>query len=308
MRLAAIGVIIAVLTAINIVGVKTAIRTLNLVTILKVGPLVAFVVWGLWAFAQAIPAPQLPAALGDVNAITLLLLYAFVGFESATATAGETSNTKRNLPRALIATMIAMSALYFLIQLAYVAVMQGRTPEGAPLAAAAQVLAGPWGAVAIAAIAMASITGNSFGSFLSTPRITFAMAEEGSLPRWFGSVHRRFATPANSILALGLFATVLAMSSAFIWLAIIASLTRMLVYLVCTAALLRVRAKAPKQPRPFGALLLRAVTPVVAAAFCVFAITQAEEDAWLFLGAFAAAGAVIYALSRWTRRAESQNG
>lgn len=307
-RLVGIGAVIAVVTAINIVGVKTAIRTLNIVTILKVAPLIAFVVWGLWAFAGAIPTPQLPAAPGNIGAITLLLLYAFVGFESATATAGETSETKRNLPRALMTTMIAMAALYFLIQLAYVSVMQGQKPEGAPLAAAAQVLAGPWGAAAIAAVATASIAGNSFGSFLSTPRITFAMAEEGSLPGWFGAVHRRFATPANSILALGVFATILAMSSAFVWLAIIASLTRMLVYLVCTGALLRVRAQAPKTARPFGAFLVRAITPFIAAAFCVFAIAQAEEDAWMFLGAFAAVGAFIYAISRWTRRGEAQNG
>lgn len=301
-RIIGLVTVFALLTALNIVGVKAAVRALHFLTILKIAPLLILIGWGLWEFADSVPAPQLPRAIGDVNEIALLLLYAFVGFEAATATAGETSNTKRDLPRALIATMAAMIALYFLIQLAYAAIMQGRTPEGAPLAAAAQALAGPWGATAIAAVATASIFGNAFGSFLSTPRITFAMAEEGSLPAWFGGVHRRFRTPANSILAYGVFTAALAISGAFVWLAIIASLTRMLVYLICTAAMLRIRAQRRDEPHSIGTQVARTVTPLFAAAFCAFAISQARADAWEFLGVFAAVGAAVYLLSRWTGR------
>jgi amino acid transporter len=183
--------------------------------------------------------------------------------------------------------------------------MQGRTPEGAPLAAAASVLAGPWGAVAITVAAVISIGGNLFASMIATPRLTFAMSEDGSLPRWFGHVHERFATPANSILIMGVIGGALAVSGAFVWLAIMSSLARMIVYLVGIAALPKLRAEAPRVKRGLAAQVARIVTPLVAAGLCIWAAAQAKLDAWAFIAAFAVLGTLLYLLSRWRRRQPS---
>jgi amino acid transporter len=300
-RMAVIAAIWIAFTVINIVGVKGAVRTLNIVTIAKLTPLVLLVAWGLVAFRGSIPAPQVPADTRSAGEISLLLLYAFIGFELTTLTAGETHNAKSALPRALIGVIVAITALYFLVQLAYVAIMQGRTPEGAPLAAAAQMLAGPWGAIAIAVAAILSIGGNLFASSIATPRLTFAMGEEKSLPAWFAAVNARFATPVNSILVFGLVVGVLSVQGAFAWLAIMSSLARMIVYLICTAALIKLRRDAPKRNRPLGETLVRWAPPALAAGLCLWAITQAKPDAWLFLAAFAGGGCVLYVLSRWER-------
>ncbi len=294
-RVVAIATIVLALTALNVVGVRGAVRALNLVTLVKLLPLAALVVGGLVLFAEHIPTPQAPENSAAVGGVSLLLLYAFVGFEMATLTAGETSNARRALPRALVGAIVAMTLLYFLVQLAYVAIMQGRTPEGAPLAAAAEVLAGSWGAQAMAAAAMVSIGGNLLASSIVTPRLTFAMADEGALPRWFAGVNARFATPANSILAFGLIVAVLAASSAFVWLAVMSALARMFVYLACMGALV-------KRLRIDGARLLLYAAPVLGAGLCAWAIAQAKLDAWAFLGGFAAVGAAIYAATRWFER------
>jgi amino acid transporter len=305
LRVGVIVVLAATLVAINIAGVKGAVRTLNLLTVLKVAPLVVLAVWGLTEFADAIPAPQMPSEPARLGEISLVLLYAYVGFEMCTLTAGETQDAKRSIPRALVTTIVAMAVFYFVIQLAYVAIMQGRTPEGAPLAAAASVLAGPWGAIAITLAAVLSIGGNLFASMIATPRLTFAMAEDGSLPRWFGQVNERFATPANSILIMGVIGGALAVSGAFVWLAIMSSLARMIVYLVGIAALPKLRAEAPPVKRGFAAQVLRIATPLVAAALCIWAAAQAKLDAWAFIAAFAVLGTLLYLLSRWRRRQPS---
>jgi amino acid transporter len=297
-RLALIAASWIAFTAVNIIGVKGAVRTLNIVTIAKLTPLVMLVAWGLAAFGGSIPAPQIPANAGSAGEISLLLLYAFIGFELTTLTAGETRDAKSALPRALIGVIVATTALYFLVQLAYVAIMQGRTPEGAPLAAAAQTLAGPWGAMAIAVAAIVSVGGNLFASSIATPRLTFAMGEERSLPAWFAVVHARFATPVNSILVFGLIVGALSMSGAFVWLAIMSSLARMIVYLICTAAVIKLRRAAPKRRRPVGETIIRWTAPPLAAGLCIWAITQAKPDAWLFLAAFAGAGCLLFAFGR----------
>jgi amino acid transporter len=305
LRIGMIVAIAAVLVAINIAGVKGAVRTLNLLTVLKVAPLVIFAVWGLTAFSGSIPPLQWPSEPARLGEISLVLLYAYVGFEMCTLTAGETRDAKRSVPRALVTTIIAMAGFYFVIQLAYVAIMQGATPEGAPLAAAASVLAGPWGAVAITLAAVVSIGGNLFASTIATPRLTFAMAEDGSLPRWFGRVHDRFATPANSILAMGLIGGVLAASGAFVWLAIMSSLARLIVYLVGIAALPKLRATHPRVERGLASHIGRFVIPLVAAALCIWAAAQAKPDSWAFVAAFALVGALLYVVSRWRRRQPS---
>lgn len=303
LRIGFIAALVALLAAINIAGVKGAVRTLNVVTVLKIAPLIVLALWGLIAFADAIPAPAPPEHPGALGGVSLVLLYAFVGFEAATLTAGETRDAKRAVPRALIFTVLAMTAFYFLIQLAYVAIMQGRTPDGAPLAAAAAMLAGPWGAVAITLAAIMSIGGNLFASLLAAPRVTFAMAEEGALPQWFGAVHPRFATPANSILAMGVLAGVLAGSGAFAWLAAMSSLARLIVYLSCTATLPKHRRDAPAKKHGALASVGRIAAPLAAIALCVWAATQAKPEAWGFVGAFALVGTALYFITRWRRGA-----
>lgn len=296
LRLVVITLLLGGLAAINVAGVKGAVRTLSAVTVLKLAPLVVLVVWGLSAFSAHIPAPATPT-LGAAESVGLLLLYAFVGFEIATVTAGETQDARKRLPRALVGTIIAMTALYFLVQLAYLSIMQGRAPDGAALSAAAQILAGPWAAAAMTLAAIVSIGGNVFAAMITTPRVTFAMAEERALPRWFGAVNARFATPVNSILFFGVVVGALAMTGAFVWLAVMSALARLMIYLICTGALVKLR-RADAAPTALWGWLVA----LVAAGLCVWAMAQASAEAWLFLIGFALAGAGLYALARWRAR------
>lgn len=297
-RIAVLLLLIVAFAAINIVSVKSAMRTLNAFTILKVAPLIILTLWGLYAFGDHAPPPSLPD-MGATESVGLLLLYAFVGFEIATVTAGETRDPQRAIPRALVLTILAMTALYFLVQLAYVSIMQGASPEGAALAAAATKLSGPIGASAISLAAIISIGGNMFGSMMTGPRLTFAMAEEGSLPRWLAAVSERFATPANSIALYVVIAGVLATSGAFVALAVMSSLARMLLYLLCAAALLKLRGADAPAKRTFAATALRIAAPTVTFALCIWAAAQANADAWRVLGAFVLGGTLLYALMRW---------
>lgn len=297
-RFSVIAALLTVLVAINIAGVKNAVRTLNVVTVLKLAPLIGLVLWGLYVFAGSVPTPVAPT-LGQAESVGLLLLYAFVGFEIATITAGETQDAKKRVPLALVGTITAMTALYFLVQLSYTAIMQGRAPEGAALSAAAEILAGPAGAAAITLAAIVSIGGNLFAGMITTPRVTYALAAEGSLPRWFGALNTRFATPANSILFFGVVVGALALSGAFVWLAVMSALARMVIYLVCTGALLKLRREAPAPARNLPARLLGWIAPPLAALLCVWAMAQASGQAWAFLAGFCLAGAALYALARW---------
>jgi amino acid transporter len=159
------------------------------------------------------------------------------------------------------------------------------------------MLAGPAGAAIITVTALVSIGANLFAQFITTPRLTFALAQADILPRWFGAVHRRFATPANSVIALGVITGALAISGAFVWLAVISTLARLMVYLLCAGALASLKRREPVAKALLGWLAI-----TLSLVVCAWAAVQADQRAWLLLAAFALAGTGLYAFARWRRR------
>ncbi|MDP8994040.1 MAG: APC family permease, partial [Pseudomonadota bacterium] len=277
------GVILAlcgILTWINIVGVRRAVAALDAVTLLKALPIVGVAVAALALAAGEIPPPGPLPPLSGVEAAALLTLYAFVGFENSLIPAGETEAPRRTIPRALVATLVATAFLYFLVQLAYVAV---RPAAGeTPLVALGAAVAGPAGGLALTLAALFSIAGNATGSMISTPRVTYALGRDGLLPGWFARVSPRWATPANSILFMGAAAAALALSGSFVWLAVASTLARLFVYAACLAAL------PAAERRAGGRAALAWAGVLVGLLVCIWAAAQSEWPAWrLLLGLLA---------------------
>ena len=298
-RAGAIAALIGLLALVNMIGVRRAIRLLDLLTVLKATPLIVLALWGLVA-AGAVEMPARLPPLGEVEIAALLVLYAFVGFENSVVPAGETADPERNVPRALLATILATALLYFIVQLAYVAVMEPGEGGDAPLIAFGGVVAGPAGAALLTAAALFSLGGNLSGNMTATPRATYALARDGLLPGWFGRVDARFHTPVNSILFMALLTAGLAISSSFVWLAVVSTLARLIVYSASIAALPRARRRAGRAMTP-GLWLL--MTP--AFAICLWAALQSEWPAWGMLLALLTVGALLYWAGRRSQAGSS---
>lgn len=298
LRATAIAFVCAALAAANIVGVKRALRLLAGLTLLKALPLVIAALAALFLFAP-IPAASAPPPLSRFEAGALLVFYAFVGFENLVVPAGETKRPATTLPRAIMLSILATTALYFVVQLAFVTVFPaGGADAGAPLVDLGKKLAGPAGAIILTLTAIASLFGNLHGIMTAVPRVTSAMGERGDLPSWFAAVSPRFHTPANSIAFLAVLTAALAISGGFVWLAVVSTLARMFVYAVTIAALPR----APGRPR---LNVLHWASGALGIAICAWAAAQAEAQAWLTLTLLAAAGILLYAMTfaaRFRRR------
>lgn len=289
-RAAALIAVCLSLAVVNIVGVERALRLLAWLTVLKALPLAVAAVAALALFGPP-PAAGSPPPLSEFETGALLVFYAFVGFENLVVPTGETKQPWITLPRAILLSVGATTLLYFIVQLAFVTAMPaGGAAAQAPLIDLGVKLAGGSGAAILTLAAIASLGGNLHGIMTAVPRLTFAMAERQDLPAWFGKVHGRYATPANSILFLALVTAVLAVSGSFVWLAVVSTLARMFVYAVTIASLPR----APHRP-----LLEWWHWPTSAAgiAVCAWAAAQADSAAWLTLGALAGVGLVLYVLT-----------
>ena len=129
----------------------------------------------------------------------------------------------------------------------------------------------------------------------STPRVSYALGLRGDLPAWFARVQPRFETPANSIIFFAVVVAALAITGSFVWLAVVSTLARMIVYAVAIAALPR----APSRPRVTAVHYLLGPIGI---AVCIWAASQADAKAWATLGALAGAGLLLYAIARISGR------
>ncbi len=289
-RAAIILAVCAALAAVNIAGIRRALQLLGGLTLLKAIPLlVAALAALLLSYPPPAPGPLPQLSLFETGALSVF--YAFVGFENVVVPAGETRRPGRVLPRAILITIASTTLLYFLVQLAFVAALPGGASDPkAPLIDLGEWLAGAPGAIILTLAAIASLGGNLHGIMTSTSRVTYALAERGDLPRWFAAVHPRFVSPANSIAFLAVLSAGLALAGSYVWLAVISTLARLIVYAATIAALPWAPGKR-YVPLSFYALGIAGIL------LCIWAALQADAAAWRTLGALALGGALLYALS-----------
>ncbi len=236
-RAVAITIICLGLTWVNYIGVKDGIRTLSIFTILKLTPILLLILIGLkHVSSDVFLQPNLPN-INELGPTILLLVYAFVGFESATYVSGESTDPKKSLPDAMIKTVLFVGIIYFLIALVFISVLPSGGGSDVTLVSLGEALLGPVGIIIITLAAVFSIGGNLGSMMLAVPRLTFSLSEENLLPKWFGNVHPKYQTPANSIIFFGILSLIFALSGSFIFLVIASSLTRLLSYIASICAL-----------------------------------------------------------------------
>lgn len=289
--------IIGGLTVVNVMGIKSAMKAINLFSLLKVLPILVLILIGLPHISPSGVLPSDFPVIDDFGTLVLLILYAFVGFECVLFTTEETKNPTKTLPRALITMVIAITVVYFLIQLIYVNVVTTNDID-APLIELGSILFGEVGASIIIITAVCSIMGTATSILFTAPRLTFSLAEDGSLPKWFSKVHEKYNTPANSVIFLGVFGLFLGITGTFIYLAVASALARILAYIICISSLPAIRRKADTETRE-NALTLPGgyLIPCLALSVCIVAVYFSPLQSWLYLTGFLSLGGFLYFLN-----------
>jgi amino acid transporter len=283
------------LTWANVLGVRDGVRTMGVFTVLKVTPLILMILLGFQYVTGSTMIPGEPFVIDELGGTTLLLIYAYVGFETVAVTAGETSRPRSTIPLALVGTVIGTGLLYFIIVLVFVSIIPPGQYEDATLVEVGRVLAGPAGALAITLAAVFSIGGNLACSMIAAPRLIFSLAENRLLPKWFGHVHARYATPDRCILIMCGMALVLALTGSFVKLAIASSVTRLLGYIICIASLPAIRRNASDETRKNAYRLKGGYSiPIVGLLICVWLLMQSKAESWIAVSILIAIGMVFF--------------
>ncbi len=285
---AATGALVALLTVLNILGVRLGAGVSNALTIGKLLPLALLAAAGIAApFVHADRlAPFAPHGARPLAQATFLVLFAYQGFEVVGIPAGEIRDARRAVARGVLGSMGLAALLYLAVQLGYLAA--GSPGGDAPLANAARALYGGWGATALAFGGLVSIVGFNAGTALGSPRYVSSLAQDGWLPRRFAEPDRRFGTPSLAVGVTGGATLVCALFLDFDRLVELANIAVLAQYAATSVALVVLR----RASRTW------VVVGVLATLACLAMITQAKASEFLSFAIAAAIGAAVLPLLR----------
>jgi APA family basic amino acid/polyamine antiporter len=303
-RAATLIIILVSLAALNVTGVRGASRFNGVMTVAKLLPLLLLVVVGVASVNRQNLAWHAAPAATDVARASAVLIFAFLGVETALVPSGEVRDSSKTVPRAIFIAMSVVTLLYLAIQIVTQGILgPALVGQKTPLAEAAAVALGAPGRALILIGSAISIFGYVSGMTLAVPRMLFAFGRDGFLPAPLAAVHARFRTPHIAIVVQTLIVITLAVSGSFEKLAIIANGSILLVYAACCLAVIELRRrKIQESGIPFRVPFAAAI-PVVAVLIIAWLLTSLTAEEWKALLVVVAVAIVVYATSLPSRRA-----
>jgi amino acid transporter len=291
----------AMFTTINILGVKMGSRVVQTVTLAKLTPLLILIAVGIFAMNTGnLTWPGMPPA-DKIGRAAVILIFAFLGIETALNVSGEVRDPSRTVPRAILSTIILVTLIYMGLQFVSQGVLGAdlATNTKAPLAETAKRVIGSGGQTLVLIGTAISTFGYIGGDMLCAPRGLYALGRDGMLPRFIGAVSERFHTPYVAIVIHGALCAAFAITGSFAGLLVIATLATLIVYLVCCAATIKlqrmdIRAEGAK---PFN-LPGGPAIPVIACIIVIWLMTNSTRQEFLSLAAMLAVETVIFFVMR----------
>ena len=294
------------IAAVNCSGIRSSAAVTNFFTLAKLLPILLFVVVGAFFIDPALFEPFAPHGYSEVGAGTLLILFAFVGFELLGIPAGEMSEPRKNLPRALFLSMSLITVVYLSIWAVCTGTLPTLAGSATPVSDAAAVFMGTGGGLLVSVGIVMSVLGVNVATSLAASRCLFALGDQGRLPRIFGRVHARTGAPVQAILATTGLALAVALSGTFVELAVLSVVARFSQFIPTCLAVLVGRRRGAREPRfriPLGPAI-----PVLALLLCGWLLSQAEPRQLLWGSVAIAVGVVVFFAGSRRKRGSSAVG
>ncbi len=253
-------VMIALLSGINVLGVRKAGAVQTMFTASKLLVLAVIIVLGLtlghgsWDHFKSLPATEFHGGtLAAFGVATVSALWAYDGWNNLSMVAGEVKNPQRNIPAALIFGTLLVLGVYLLVNMAYFYILSPTDVAHTQTVAAdsARVFLGRAGGAFVAIGVMISTFATLNGSILSGSRIPYATANDGLFPHPLAKLNPRYATPVVAIVSQAIVAGLFALSGTYDTLYTKAIFSEFLFYALVTAGIFILRRREPGLPRPY---------------------------------------------------------
>jgi APA family basic amino acid/polyamine antiporter len=284
-------------------GVRESARANTIMVAVKIGALVLFCAVGFMGFKSGNYADFMPLGMAGVSAAGATLFFSYIGFDAASTAGEEAKDPKKDLPRAIMLSLIIVTALYVLVAGVAVGAWHWTKFEGsdASLAAIMNDVSGQtfWGTL-LALGAVISIASVVLTVLYGQTRILFAMSRDGLVPKALGKIDAKTGAPRLNTVIVSLFCGVLAALIPLGKLVDATSIGTLFAFALVNIAVIVLRYRRPELERtfkvPFGPVL-----PVLGFVFCAYNMLSLEAVTWVVFGFWMLAGLVFYFLYGYRR-------
>lgn len=277
-------------------GARESARANTVMVAVKIAALLLFCVIGVQGFRSGNYDNFMPLGMAGVSAAGATLFFSYIGFDAASTAGEEAKNAQRDLPRAIMLSLVIVTALYVLVAAVAVGARPWQKFEGseAALAGIMKDTTGDafWGTV-LAAGAVIAIASVVLTVLYGQTRILFAMSRDGLVPKVFSRVHPKTGTPRANTVIVSLFCGVLAAAIPLGQLADATSIGTLFAFALVNVAVVVLRWTRPEMPRTFR-VPLSPVLPALGFLFCLWMMGSLDAVTWVVFGIWMAAGLVFY--------------
>jgi APA family basic amino acid/polyamine antiporter len=294
-RATVVLVVLAGMTALNYRGVRLADRFNAAATLLKIAPLLVLLVGGIAAVDTADLAMGEMPPLSQVAQTSAILIFAFLGVETALVPSGEVRDPERTVPRAVVLAIVAVAILYLGLHVVAQGVLGPLLAEQkTPLAEAAGVALGGWARQTVLGASVLSMLIYSSGMMLGVPRLLFAFARDGFAPSRLAAVHPAFRTPHVAIVTQAGLVAALAISGTFEALALLGNAAGLLSYFASCAAAWQLRRKDVRMTETRYDVPGGGIAPPIAMALIAWLLSGIPLSGWIASAVVVAIAAAVY--------------
>jgi len=273
--------IVWVVTYILVKGIKEAASANNIIVILKLAAIIFIILVGVFYVHTENWIPFIPAVelvehadgsmkeaygWGGVLSGASAIFFAYIGFDAVSTQAGEAINPKKDMPFAIIMSLVICTVLYILVSLVLTGMISYKEITGdalkAPVAFAFDKAGQPWAVFIITSAATAGLISVMLVMMLGQTRVFLGMSKDGLIPEFFKAIHPKFKTPWKSTILVGALVSVVAALTPIGLLGDMTSFGTLFAFAMVCLAVLLLRFRDPNRERPFKAPFLNIVAPL----------------------------------------------
>ncbi|MBI3517909.1 MAG: amino acid permease [Bacteroidetes bacterium] len=300
-----------IVTAILVKGIKEAAKTNNIIVIVKIAVVLFVIIVGAFYVKTENWVPFIPDEVpvkdafgnltgkmnfgfGGVLTAATIVFFAYIGFDAVSTQAGEAINPKKDVPFAIVASLVICTVLYILVSLVLTGMVKyDQLDKAAPVASAFSGIGINWAVFIITIAATAGLTSVMLVMMLGQTRIFLGMSKDGLMPPFFKTLHPTFKTPHKSTLLVGGLISIIAAFTPIEKVSEMCSMGTLLAFAMVCVAVMILRYKKPELERPYKTPAVYLIG-TLGVGFNLFLMTQVRAATWNFFLIWGTLGVIVY--------------
>jgi len=287
--------IVAIVTWVLVVGIRESAWFNTSMVVLKLAIVGFFVVFGAFFVDKANWHPFAPNGTSGIFSAAAIIFFAYIGFDAVSTAAEETKNPKRDMPIAIIASLVICTIIY----MAVAAVLTGMVHwsdlgTAEPLATAFSARGMVWPTIVVALGAVFATTSVLIVFQLGQPRIFFSMARDGLLPGWAAAVHPKYRTPHITTIITGAGVALFASMANINEVIDLTNIGTLFAFVLVCIGVTVLRFQDPVRERPFRVPGGPWILPSLGVISCIFLMIHLPPASWWRFVGWLVLGMSIY--------------